>query len=71
MTEGRRTCPFEIGDLVRFVPNAHAFGWAWSSFDRVKHQPGDTGIITLIKDEMYLFLYDDRVGFHWECFERA
>jgi hypothetical protein len=70
MGEPPQACSFKIGDMVRFVPDAHAYGWAWSSFDRLRLQPGDTGTITRIENEG-LILDDERGGFHWECFERA
>ena len=54
---------------MRFMPDAHAYGWTWSSFERIRLQPGDTGVVTRIQKE-YLFLDDERGGIHWECFER-
>jgi hypothetical protein len=71
MTEAQRVNPFKIGDRVRFAPNAHAYGWAWSSFDRMRLQPGDTGVVTRIGKDVYLYLDDERGGIHWECFERV
>jgi hypothetical protein len=65
-----RACPFKIGDQVRFVPNAHAYGWAWSSLERMRLQPGDIGVVTRIERDG-LILDDERGGFDWECFERA
>jgi hypothetical protein len=65
-----RMCPFKIGDRVRFVPNPHAFGWTWSSFDRMRLHPGDSGTVTRIENGC-LILDADRGGIHWECFERA
>jgi hypothetical protein len=70
MGEAQMECPFKIGDRVRFAPNAHSFGWAWSSFDRLRLHPGDIGIVTRIESDA-LLIDDDRGGFHWECFERA
>jgi len=54
-----------------FAPDEHAIGWAWSSFDRLRLKPGDTGIVTCIDGEMYLYIDDNRGGFHWECFKKA
>jgi tryptophan synthase beta chain len=71
MTEKQKTNPFKIGDRVTFTPNAHTIGWSWSSFDRLRLKPGDTGIVTRIENEMYLYLDDDRGGFHWEGFKLA
>jgi hypothetical protein len=34
-------------------------------------KPGDTGFITRIDKESYLYLDDDRGGFHWECFKKV
>jgi hypothetical protein len=63
--------PFKIGDRVTFDPNDHAIGWAWPSFDQLRLKPGDTGIVTRIEKEAYLYLDDDRGGFSWECFKKA
>jgi hypothetical protein len=60
--------PFRLGDRVVFVPDEHASGWAWSSFERVRLKPGDAGVVTRIADDSYLYLDDERGGFHWECF---
>jgi hypothetical protein len=64
------TNPFKIGDAVVFSPNERAVGRSWSIFDRVKLEPGDTGIITRIQADAYLYLDEDRGGFHWECFKK-
>jgi hypothetical protein len=65
------TNPFQIGDRVTFSPDARTVGYEWSSFDRLGLQPGDAGIITRISNGIYLYLDDDRGGFHWECFKKA
>ena len=70
MTDEQKTCPFKIGDRVRFAPNAHAYGWTWSSFDRMRLQPGDIGVVARIENGC-LLLDDDRGGIQWECFERG
>jgi hypothetical protein len=62
------TCPFIVGQRVRFMPNEHAVGWSWPSFDRVRLHPGDTGLVTRISKEGYVWLDDERGGFHWQCF---
>ena len=61
--------PFKIGDRVEFTPNEHAYGWTCHSFDRMRLKPGDTGIITRIAKDVYLYLDDERGGLHWECFQ--
>jgi hypothetical protein len=62
--------PFEIGDEVRFEPSERAIGLSWSSFDTVRLHPGETRIVTRISEDGYLYLDDERGGFHWECFKR-
>jgi hypothetical protein len=71
MNDKQQANPFKVGDSVIFAPNDHAIGWSWSSFDRLRLHPGDTGIVTRVDKEMYLYLDDDRGGFHWECFKLA
>ena len=71
MTDKKRTNPFQIGDRVAFTPDEHTIGWAWSSFDRLRLKPGDVGIVTRVDRDTYLYLDDDRGGFHWECFKKA
>jgi hypothetical protein len=60
--------PFRIGDRVSFQPDERTIGWCYSSFDRLRLNPGDVGIVTRIGDEQYLYLDDERGGFHWESF---
>ena len=67
--DNQQSCPFKVGDRVRFVADSHAFGWSWSSFERARLQPRDVGTVTRIENGLYLFLDDERGGFHWECFE--
>jgi hypothetical protein len=62
--------PFKIGDKVVFSPDARTVGWTWSSFDRLRIQPGDLGTVTKIVIDM-LFIDDGRGGFSWECFRPA
>ncbi len=69
MREKQLSNPFKIGDKVTFAPNEHTIGWAWSSLDRLMLKPGDTGIVTRVDREDYLYLDDGRGGFHWECFK--
>ena len=71
MNDKNETSPFNIGDRVIFVPDEHTVGWAWSSFDRLRLKPGDIGVVSRIDKDMYLYLDDDRGGFHWECFAKA
>ena len=61
--------PFKVGDRVAFRPDERAIGWTWSTFERVRLKPGDTGVITRIDENAYLYLDDGRGGFHWECFK--
>jgi hypothetical protein len=71
MTDTQTTNPFHIGERVTFTPDDRTVGWAWSSFDRLRLQPGDSGTVTRIDQGMYLYLDDDRGGFHWECFKKT
>ena len=71
MAEKQTTSPFKVGDRVVFAPDERTIGWSWPTFERVRLKPGDTGIVTRIEKEMYLYLDDDRGGFHWECFKRT
>jgi len=71
MSDQRKENPFKVGDRVTFAPDEHAVGWSWSSFDRLRLRPGDTGIVTRIAKETFLYLDDDRGGFSWECFKKA
>jgi hypothetical protein len=61
-------CPFEVGDSVVFSPDERAVGWSYPMFNRVRLSPGDEGVITRIEKGQYVFLDDDRGGFHWRCF---
>jgi hypothetical protein len=63
--------PFKVGDRVVFKPDEHATGWAWSMFDRVRLKPGDSGVVTRIDKNAYLYLDDGRGGFHWQCYEKG
>jgi hypothetical protein len=63
--------PFHLGERVTFAPDDHTLGWAWSSFERLRLSPGDSGIVTRIDDEVYLYLDDGRGGFHWQCFQKT
>lgn len=71
MSDTQTMNPFHIGERVTFAPDDRTVGWAWSSFDRLRLQPGDTGTVTRIDQGVYLYLDDDRGGFHWECFKKA
>jgi len=62
MTEIEKKNPFHIGDRVTFSPDERTVGWAWSSFDRLRLKPGDTGTVTRIDQGIYLYLDDDRGG---------
>jgi ATP-dependent exoDNAse (exonuclease V) alpha subunit len=63
------TNPFQIGDKVVFAPNDHALGWSCMSLDKFRIYPGDAGTISKISDDSYLYIEDDRGGFHWECWQ--
>jgi hypothetical protein len=65
------TNPFKVGDTVVFDPDERAVGWAWSSLDKVRLKPGDSGNITRIDAGMYVYLEGDAGGFHWKTFKRA
>ena len=69
--KNKRPCPFHLGDTVTFDPDAQAYGWAWASFDRVRLHPGDVGTVSRIENGRYLYLDDERGGFHWECFKHS
>ena len=70
MTISQKKNEFKVGDRFVFAPDEHAVGWAWSTFERVRLRPGDTGVVTRIERDEYLYLDDNRGGFHWECFKR-
>jgi hypothetical protein len=71
MAQEKAPSPFKVGDRLVFSPNERTVGWIWSSFKRVRLKPGDVGVVTQIKDGVYIYLDDGRGGFHWECFKRA
>jgi hypothetical protein len=71
MTKNTEPNPFKIGDKVVFDPNAHTYGWICNGLDKLRIHPGDTGIITRIEKEAYLYLDDDRGGLHWHSFKKA
>jgi hypothetical protein len=64
MAETKRICLFKIGDRVRVAPDAHAYGWTWPAFERMRLNPGDTGVVTRIAKDAYLYLDDERGGLH-------
>ena len=70
MAKANKSCPFKIGDRVMFLPDKHTYGWTGPSFERLRLKPGETGVITRIDKETYIFLDDDRGGLHWECFQK-
>jgi len=63
--------PFRVGDRVTFNPAERVVGWSWSYFDRVRLHPGESGVVTRISDGEYLWLDDERGGFHWECYSHT
>jgi ATP-dependent exoDNAse (exonuclease V) alpha subunit len=71
MTEKQMSNPFKVGDRVIFTPDERTIGWIWPTFDRVRLKPGDTGVVTRIYKDVYLYIDDERGGFHWECFKNA
>jgi len=71
MPENKSKNPFKIGDRVVFSPDKRTIGWSWPSFDRLRLKPGDIGVVTRIEKDMYLYLDDERGGFHWECFKKV
>lgn len=70
MTGNQAQCPFSVGERVTFIPDDHARGWSWATFERVRLHPGDVGTISRIDAGQYIFLDDERGGFHWQCFKR-
>jgi hypothetical protein len=67
-SSGMSNCPLKLGQRVMFTPDERAIGWSYPTFDRVRLKPGDAGTITRIDDNGYIYLDDERGGFHWECF---
>ncbi len=67
----QQTCPFKVGDRVTFLPDKRTYEWTWPSFAVVKLKPGDTGVITRIAQDVYIYLDNERGGLHWECFQFA
>jgi hypothetical protein len=63
--------PFKIGDRVIFSPSERDIGWSWPTFERVRLKPRDVGVVTRIDKDAYLYLDDERGGFHWECFKKV
>ena len=70
MSKTQNMIPFKIGDKVTFLPDERTVGRAWSSLERLRIKPGDTGVVTRIEKDMYVYLDDDRGGFHWECYKK-
>jgi len=66
----QRKNEFKIGDRIVFAPNEHVIGWEWPTFERLRLRPGDAGVVTRIDRAEYLYLDDERGGFHWECFRK-
>jgi hypothetical protein len=60
MIENQSTNPFKIGDRVVFAPDERSMGWDWPIFGRVRLKPGDSGVITRIEKDVYLYLDDER-----------
>jgi hypothetical protein len=69
--EQAQESPFKVGDRVIFSPDKRTIGWSYPGFDRLRLKPGDLGVVTRIEKGQYLFLDDDRGGFHWQCFKAA
>jgi hypothetical protein len=69
MTEEQAPCPFKIGDRVTFLPDERTYGWTWPLFEVMRLKPGDSGKVTRIAQDMYLYLDNERGGMHWECFK--
>ena len=64
-------CPFKVGDRVIFSLDEQATGWAPSTLKRARMKPGDAGMVTRIHLGQYLYVDDERGGFHWKCYEKA
>jgi hypothetical protein len=71
MAQEKAMSPFKIGDRLIFSPDERTVGWIGPTFEKVHLKPGDSGVVTRIKDGMYIYLDNERGGFHWECFKRA
>ncbi|MGA3211762.1 MAG: hypothetical protein ABSD20_10685 [Terriglobales bacterium] len=63
--------PFKVGDRVTFTPDAHAVGWFQHSWEKFRLKPGDAGTVTRIADGRYIYVDDERGGYHWQCFSPA
>jgi hypothetical protein len=63
-------CPFNVGDRVVFAPDERTKGWQGEAFDRFGVHEGDKGVIARIEGGQYVWLENDRGGFHWQCFKR-
>jgi hypothetical protein len=68
MIENQSTNPFKIGDRVVFAPDGRSIGWDWPIFERVRLKPGDSGVITRIEKDVYLYLDDERGAFTGSAF---
>ena len=63
--------PFSVGERVSFQPDARTISWSYSGFDLFRLSSGDIGTVTRIRDKVYLYLDDERGGYHWQCFKVA
>lgn len=66
----KEQCPFEIGDSVVFAPNEKVKGW-YPNYEEDGFFEGRGGIISRIKDGMYIYLDQNPNGLHWKCFEHS
>lgn len=63
------TCPYAVGDVVTFTPNAYALGLL-SAIELYGILPGDTGKIVKIEHGRYVYLEKSTpgMGLDWEMF---
>ena len=55
------------------MPDQHTIGWTQQAWDsqKIRLHPEDVGVITRIANAQYVYLDDDRGGFHWSQFQRV
>ena len=63
------TCPFNVGDVVRFSPNDYDLA-KLSALELYGIIPGETGKIVRIEQGRYVYLENSKpgMGLDWEMF---
>ena len=62
-----KTCPFKVGDMVRFSPSPRTRG-SYQDLDRFGVKVDQVLSITEIRDGLYLYFEGGRGGFPWNEF---